>query len=348
MFVLSACGPEIVGDNISAVCENVNDKVHFRLLPIECAGFRGTQYDGIDIALDSILKNLALDKSKKRTNSVCIIAPHANANPTWMADLTWVKNVLLEIGVDMITTLTHRTSLNEIANISAAEKSIVLSHDAGQKAATYLAKEFDVEQICHNVPLPIGLTNTRRWLTELGKTFNARHVVENLITKGENMVVDQCRRKWIELYSISRLSTAIIADATVGIPLVRFITEDLELIPELVYLRSSKNAAGAIIENELQQLDLKPKIVYHTDVYQTRKSLVEIEPNIVIGSNIEKHAIEGLNTHYIFQLISPIQRFRMINREYFGYTGILNLLELIQNEVWDKYRSKVTRYKARW
>jgi len=42
LFVLSACGPEIVGDDIVAVCEALQPEVKFRLVPIECAGFRGS------------------------------------------------------------------------------------------------------------------------------------------------------------------------------------------------------------------------------------------------------------------------------------------------------------------
>jgi len=348
VFVLSACGPEIVGDDIAAVCEEMRSKVDFQVVPIECAGFRGSQYDGIDIALDVLLREFIIDRKEKIANSVCLIAPHANANPTWMADLAWVKNVLSMMGVKVVATLIHRTALEEFENVSAAEKSIVLSHDAGQRAADYLASEFDVEQLCRGISLPIGFTNTRRWLNELGEMLNARDVANKLITDGEKTVVEQSRRKGLDLYSLSHLSTAIVADATVGIPLVRFVTEDLEMNPELIYLRSSRKVAGETLENELRELRLSPRIMYHTDVYQTRKSLAEVGPETVFGSNIERHASEDLGIHYVFQLINPVQRFRMIDREYFGYTGILNLIEFIQNDFWDTYRSKRRRYRARW
>ena len=348
VFVLSACGPEIVGDNIVAVCEEMRSKVDFESIPIECAGFRGSQYDGVDIALDALLTKLVVDDGQKIANSVCLIAPHANANPTWMADLEWVKNVLSEMGARVVATLTHRTGLAEFGDVSAAEKSILLSHDAGQRAADYLSKEFGVEQLCRDMPLPIGFTNTRRWLTELGRQLDAGEVAGRLVAEGEGRVVEQCRRKWLDLYSLSGLSTAIVADATVGIPLVRFVTEELEMIPEMVYLRSSEKVAGKTLENELRELDLSPRVVFDADVYQTRKGLAEVMPATVFGSMIEKHAIEDLGIRYIFQLVNPIQRFRMIDREYFGNTGILNLLESIQNDSWDSYRSKRRRYKARW
>jgi nitrogenase molybdenum-cofactor synthesis protein NifE len=38
MFVISACGPEIVGDDIVAVCEDMRSQVNFEIVPIESAG----------------------------------------------------------------------------------------------------------------------------------------------------------------------------------------------------------------------------------------------------------------------------------------------------------------------
>ena len=58
MFVLTACGPEIVGDDIVAVCEEMSAQVSFPIVPIQCAGFRGDQNRGTDIALEAILKHL--------------------------------------------------------------------------------------------------------------------------------------------------------------------------------------------------------------------------------------------------------------------------------------------------
>jgi len=348
VFALSACGPEIVGDDIVTVCEEMQPKVSFKLIPIECAGFRGSQYDGVDIALDALLKRLAVNGRQRIANSVCLIAPHANANPTWMGDLAWVKNVLSKMGVQIVATFTHRTALSEFESVSSAETSIVLSHDAGQKAANYLATEFGVEQLCRDIPLPIGFTNTQRWLAELGEVFGSRSIVEKLVAEGEKMVVERCRRKWLELYPFHLESVAIVADATVGIPLVRFVTEELEMIPKMVHLRSSLKTARDIFETELRELNLSPRVVYHTDVYQTKKSLAEIKPEAVFGSEIERYAIEDLDIPLAFELVTPVTSFRIFDREYFGYTGMLNLLEIIQDSYSDQYRSKLRRYKARW
>ena len=45
------------------------------------------------------------------------------------------------------------------------------------------------------------------------------------------------------------------------------------------------------------------------------------------------------------QLVVKVERGEMVP---FGYRGILNLLECIQNEWSDRWRSKERRYAARW
>jgi nitrogenase molybdenum-iron protein alpha/beta subunit len=348
LFVLSSCGPEIVGDDIVAVCEDMRPQVNFEIVPIKCAGFRGDQNEGTDIALDAILKKLVVGGGAKIPGSVCLIAPHANSNPTWMGDLAWVKGILQEMGVSVLATLTHDTALNEFQDVALAEGCILLSHDAGQKAADYLAQEFGIEQLCKGMPLPVGFTNTRRWLTELGKRLGAQDVTERLAAEGEKMVVEQCRRKGLEQFFMHRVPAAIVADATVGIPLLHFITEDLEMIPRLLCLRSCLPAVKEVLERELKELDLSPKVVYNADVYQSKLALGEVKPEVVFGSNIERHAVEELDIPFVFRLVNPISRFRSINREYFGYVGMLNLIECIHNDWLDRYRSKERSYKARW
>jgi len=232
--------------------------------------------------------------------------------------------------------------------VASAETCIVLSHDAGQKAADYLVQQFGMEQLCAGIPLPVGFTNTRRWLTELGRKLGAQDVAEKIASKGEKMVVEQCRRKGLEQFFMHRAPAAIVADATVGIPLLHFITEDLEMVPRLVCLRSCLPAARDILERELKELNLLPRVLHNADVYQAKIALGEIRPEVVFGSNIERHAVEEMDIPFVFRLVNPISRFRSINREYFGYVGMLNIIECIHNDWLDRYRSKEKRYKARW
>ena len=350
MFVVTACGPEIVGDDIIAVCEDVASQVDFQVVPIPCAGFRGDQNQGTDIALDAILKHLVRGDGggRKVPRSVCLIAPHASGNPTWVGDLEWVVEALAEMGATVAATLTHDTPLSDFEDVPSAEGCLLLSHDAGQKAADDLSQRYGMAQWCKGLPLPIGFTNTRRWLTELGERLDAGSVAERLIAEGEAMVVDRCRRKGLEQSGLHRAPAAIVADATVGVPLLRFIAEDLEMIPELVCLRSGQAEVQEMLKRELGELGLQATTITDADVYRSKAALGEILPEMVFGSNIERHAVEELGIPFVSRLVTPIAQSRIIDRAYFGYVGMLNLIESIQNERRDRYRSKTRRYKARW
>jgi len=350
MFVVTACGPEIVGDDIDAVCEDVAGEVDFDIVPIRSAGFLGDQNAGADTALDVMLKHLVPPRQDGRRipRSVCLIAPHASGNPTWMGDLAWVVEILGALGGAVVATLTHDTALEDFARVPYAEGSIVLSHDAGRKAADYLEQEYGIRPWCAGLPLPVGFANTRRWLLELGEMLDASERAVELVAQGERRVVEMCRRRGLEQSALHRARTAIVADATVGIPLVRFVTEDLEMIPELVCLRSGQPDTGGLLERELADLSLTPRVIQPVDVYQARAALGEVRPEMVLGSNIERHAAEGLGLPYVFRVVNPVARFRLTDRAYFGYTGMLNLIEIIQNDWWDRYRSQRRRYKARW
>jgi nitrogenase molybdenum-iron protein alpha/beta subunit len=350
MFVLTACGPEIVGDDIVAVSEELSAQVDFQIVPVPCAGFRGDQNQGTDMALEAMLRYLVPEdgSGERIPRSVCLIAPHANANPTWMGDLAWVKAVLAQMGATVAATLTHGTALDDFQRLPVAEGCIVLSHDTGQGAADDLAARYGIEQWCGDIPLPIGFTNTRRWLTELGRRLGAEAAAEALVAQGEAMVVQTCRRKGLQQSAMHRAPAAIVADATVGIPLLRFITEDLEMIPNLVCLRSGQAGSKAMLERELSTLSLNPQVVHHADVYQSKMALAEARPEMVLGSNIERHAVMELGIPYVYRLVNPISQRRMIDRAYWGYVGMLNLIEFIHNDWRDRYRSKRRRYKARW
>jgi len=126
------------------------------------------------------------------------------------------------------------------------------------------------------------------------------------------------------------------------------VAEDLEMVPTFIALRSAQPRAKAILEKEIKELKLEPAVVWGADVHAARLGLEKTRPHAVFGSNIERHAIEELDVPFIFQLVNPIHRFRMLDREYFGYGGVLNLLEFILNDYRDRYRSKMKRYKARW
>jgi len=348
LFVMSACGPEVVGDDIAAVCEAMSRECGVPVIPMECAGFRGNEHQGVDIALEKLLDFGAREAMPKVPRSVTLIAPHASANPAWPADLGWVRRVLGEMGVTVVSVLTHKQDMQGIARTPAAETSLLLSHDAGAPTSERLAEQFGVEPVCRELPLPIGLTNTKRWLEALAQRFDAAPVAERLIEDGHRNVIRAIRLRGPNIEFYHRVEAAIAADATLGIPFLRFITEDLEGVPSAVFLRSCSQAARGVLARELEELDLTPEVVIGADAYAMKQGLRRARPDCVFGSLVEWQLGKELGVPYCFRVISPTSRFQMTDRPYFGYEGLINLLEILQNEHQDRWRSRIRRYEAKW
>ena len=348
LVILSACGPEVVGDDIMAVAELMAPETSGQILPIECAGFRGNEYQGMDLALDKLLGFAAREDVEKVRNSVTLVAPHASANPTWHADLAWVREVLGQMGVTVVSVLTHMQDMADIARTPSAETSLLLSHDAGGPIADKLAERYDIEPICRQKPLPIGLSNTKRWLEAVGERFGAEQTAQRMIEEGHEQVIRAIRLRGPGIAFFHRVEAAVVADATIGIPLIRLIMEDLEGIPASIFLRSSDETARAILARELEELGIEARVTLDADSYDVKQGLRESKPECVFGSMLEKHLAQELEVPFSFNVISPTDRFHMTDRPYFGYDGLLHLLEILENDHRERWRSRERRYESRW
>ncbi|WP_373844545.1 nitrogenase component 1, partial [Clostridium sp.] len=284
MFVVGTCAADIIGENIEGICKSMQPEIKARLIPIVAGGFRGNSYDGQDIALNAIIP-LIKKSEKKYRNSVNIISPQANLNPTWWEDLNWVIKTLNSLGMNVQAVLPHNTSMEEIENAASASANILLSHDAGYGFAKKMEKIHNIPLILSDIPLPIGTENTARWLRAVGMHFGVEDKVEQIIKEGEEKVISLLRKRALMIIPRYRnCRIAISADATMGIGLVRMLFKELEMIPEVIMIKSDREEAKKVLNWELSTLGISPKVAFSVDGYQIKKGLNDFCVDTVIGS----------------------------------------------------------------
>jgi light-independent protochlorophyllide reductase B subunit len=340
LFVVGTCAADIIGEDIEGLCRRLQPAVRARLIPIMAGGFRGNSYDGIDLGLKTLLPSIAADRPKS-VRSVNLIAPQANLNPTWQADLQWVKTILQGLNIEVQTVLSHLASWKELEDAGRAAASILLSHDAGDSFGRKLQEIHGIPLILADIPLPVGVKNTTRWLRALGAYFDAEEQAEVFIRQGEAKVADTLRRRALLIIPRYRnCRIAVSADATLGIGLARMLFEELEMIPELFLFRSDQPAARRILGRELHELGIRPKLAWGVDGYQIKAGLRQVETDALLGSAWEKYLAEELGIKLCFDVLAPTNKDIYIDRAYFGYEGMLNILETIGND-WERaFRSK--------
>ncbi|MFN6539149.1 MAG: nitrogenase component 1 [Nostoc sp. EkiNYC01] len=344
MFVVGTCAADIIGEDIEGLCNQIQPQIKAKLVPLLAGGFRGNAYDGLDMGLQALLPFIKKRQTKRRGRKpriVNIIAPQANLNPTWWADLQWVTQILKSLRIRVQTVFSHNTSFEEVEQAGEATANILLSHDIGYKFARKMEQTHNIPLILEDIPLPIGVNNTTRWLKALAAHFKIEERVEPLIKQGEEMVVDTLRRRALMIIPRYRnCRIAVSADGTLGIGLVRMLFEELEMIPEVLLFRSAMPDSRAILERELHSLGLAPRVAFSADGYQIKEALKEIDVDAVIGSAWEKYMAEELGIKIAFDVFNPTNRETYIDKPYFGYEGMINMMEVIAND-WDRaFRSK--------
>jgi light-independent protochlorophyllide reductase B subunit len=340
IFVVGTCAADIIGEDIEGLCRNIQPQINAKLIPLMAGGFRGNLYDGIELGLDALLPFIK-KQNEKIPKTVNLIAPQANLNPTWWADLKWIRETLDKLGIRVQAVLPHNTSLEELNNAGLASANILLSHDVGYKFGLKMQEIHDIPLIMSKIPLPIGLKNTARWLRAVGKYFDVNEKVEAIIKDGESMAIDVLRRRGLMMIPRYRnCRVAVSADATMGIGLTRMLFEELEMIPELLLFRSPVSDSQLLLENELNDMGISPKVVFSADGYQIKKSLMDSNVDAVFGSSWEYYLAEEVGIKFAFDVFSPTNRQNYLNRAYFGYEGMLNFLENVANDWEMALRSK--------
>jgi nitrogenase molybdenum-iron protein beta chain len=340
IFVVGTCAADIIGEDLEGICRQMQPEIQGKLVALTAGGFRGDLYDGMDAGLEALLAHIP--KSDAKTpNSVNLIAPFASSNPTWWADLAWVREVLSDLGIEVKSVLAHDTPFEDLAKAGAASANLVLSHDAGQKLAIRMEKSHGIPWILSGIPLPVGLTNTARWLRELAGRFGLAGLVEPRIAAGEERVASVLRKR--ALMMIPRYRNARVAvstDATFAISTLRMLFSELEMIPEIVLLRSKNPHARTLLESECQSMGIAPKIVHGADGYAIGQALKSIPVDAVLGSAWEKYLAEEAGIRIAFDVFSPTNRDIYLDRPFFGHEGMLWLLEAMGNDWEAALRSK--------
>jgi nitrogenase molybdenum-iron protein alpha/beta subunit len=374
LFVVGTCAADIIGEDLSAVCRSLHGRVKARLIPVMAGGFHGDSYDGMNLGLSILLPFLSpevfpevmaqepgrdpVDRQEKgapdtirvlpehrvavktRRPTVNLLLPQANLNPTWWADAEWVKTVLMHLGVSVGALVPKDVSLEELSRATGADADILLSHDAGFSFAKKL-EGAGVPLILGDLPLPVGIENTGRWLRALGSVFHAENKAGEIVAAGEARVQDILRKRGLMIIPRYRnCRVALSADCTIGIPLVRTLFQELEMIPELLLFRSDSPQARKILESELAELGIHPRVVFAADGWKITSALKTVAVDAVFGSSWEKYIAEEQGIKLSFDALSPTNRDRYIDRAYFGYDGLLNLLEVIGNDWEASFRSR--------
>jgi nitrogenase molybdenum-iron protein beta chain len=117
------------------------------------------------------------------------------------------------------------------------------------------------------------------------------------------------------------------------------------MIPDLLLVRSNSLQARSVLNAELDRLGISPRVAFGVDGFKIKQAFAASELDVVLGSAWEKYLAEELGTKVACDLFQPTNRTCYRDCAYFGYEGMLNMLEIVANDWESSFRSKEIRWE---
>lgn len=340
--VLTTCLSETIGEDIERITAEyqlTKDREELAIVAVPTPGYGGSHTEGYLLALKKIVMKLA-KKTARKHNKVNIIVPHISS-----ADVREIKRILQMMDIqytlfpDVSDTLDRPlakpytkipaggTPLAEIEAMPGAIATIQLgvTMDDELSPGKYLEEEFGVP--LYNVPIPIGLENTDRFMTALGQITNHSYLPPNIEAERGRLL-----DAMVDSHKYNFQGRSVIFGEPELVYAVSKICFENGVFPVVIGTGSRNNKFAELIEKDRAEVDAPPVIVLSaTDFVTLRREAKNAGANIAIGHSdgryIEEHEKIPL-VRLGFPIHDRVGGQRLLS---VGYTGTAMFLDRITN-----------------
>jgi nitrogenase molybdenum-cofactor synthesis protein NifE len=137
-FIYCTCIVGIIGDDVDAVCRQVEEETNIPVIPVHSEGFKGTKKDGYKAACDALFSLIERNKAPRVTipDSINILGEFNIGGETWI-----IKKYYEAMGVKVVSVITGDGRVEEVQQAGNAALNVVQCSGS----VTHLAKQMEEE-----------------------------------------------------------------------------------------------------------------------------------------------------------------------------------------------------------
>ncbi|MDO5154884.1 MAG: nitrogenase component 1 [Eubacteriales bacterium] len=341
--VLTGCIPEIVGDDSSEVVSRFTDGEK-PVIYAPTAGFKGNNFKGHEQVIDAIVEQYLEKSETKQKGLVNIWADVPYQDLFWLGNIRELEKLIKEIGLTPNTIFGYKRGIDNINKIPEAEFNLLVSPWVGLGSMKKMERKLGIPYL-HYKTLPIGATETSKFLREIGKFAGvADEKIEAVIKEHEDYyyyLIERYADLFLENRVINKQFT-VVADAQYTLGITKFLVNDLGLVPakQFVVDDTPKNYREQIAE-EFKNLNygIEAEVSFETDGYKIHEEIQNHDYHgypLVLGGYYEKEVTESLKGNFL-NVSWPVQDKVVFDSFYVGYAGGIRLIE-------DIYTVAVSRF----
>lgn len=331
--VLTGCIPEIVGDDVADVVSKFSD-AEKPVVFAPTAGFKGNNYKGHEQVVEAIVTQYLKKSDDKQKGLVNIWADVPYQDLFWLGNIRELENLLTEIGLTPNTIFGYQRGIENINKIPHAEFNLLVSPWVGLKNMKTMEKTLGIPYL-HYPVLPVGATETGKFLREIGKFANIdEEKVEAVIKKHEDYFYYLISR-YADLFLENRVINkqfSVVADAQYSLAITKFLVNDLGLTPAKQFVTDdTPKEYQEAIKAEFNNLNfgIKADVTFETDGFKIHEAIKEHDYHgypLVLGGYYEKELTEKLKGNFL-NISWPVLDKVVFDDFYVGYTGGIRLIE---------------------
>jgi len=212
--VLTGCIPEIVGDDSGEVVSRFADSDK-PVIYAPTAGFKGNNYKGHEQVVDAIIDQYLKKSETKQKGLVNIWADVPYQDLFWLGNIRELEKLISELGLTPNTIFGYKRGIENINKIPEAEFNLLVSPWVGLSSMKKMERKFGTPYL-HYKTLPIGATETSKFLREVGKFAGvSEEKVESVIKEHEDYyyyLIERYADLFLENRVINKQFT-VVADA---------------------------------------------------------------------------------------------------------------------------------------
>lgn len=194
-FVYATCVIGVIGDDVAAVCQRVEQKYGIPVIAVMSEGFRGTKRDGYNAATRALLSLIGLgDATNVGAHSINLVGDFNVAGESWI-----IRRYFEQIGITVTSVLTGDGRVDEISRAHGARLNVVQCAGSMTSLAQAMQERYGIPYIRVSF---FGIEDTSDALYRTAQFFNAPSLLERtrtLVHAEVNRVLPELRRYKREL-----------------------------------------------------------------------------------------------------------------------------------------------------
>lgn len=331
--VLTGCIPEIVGDDTGEVVSRyANSEKPVIYAPT--AGFKGNNYKGHEQVIDAIVEQYLKKSETKQEGLVNIWADVPYQDLFWLGNIRELEKLVSELGLTPNTIFGYKRGIDNINKIPKAQFNLLVSPWVGLSTMKKMERKLGIPYL-HCKTLPIGATETSKFLREVGKFAGVpEEKVESVIKEHEDYyyyLIERYADLFLENRVINKQFT-VVADAQYSLGITKFLVNDLGLIPAKQFVvDDTPKAYRNLITEEFKNLnfEIEAEVSFETDGYKIHEEIKNHDYHgypLIFGGYYEKELTGELKGNFL-NISWPVQDKVVFDDFYVGYTGGIRLIE---------------------